>query len=143
MPLLDVADQSLVALPRVLVAADPRGPCRLGRWVPGLALQGVLDRGAEGRLWRARANLAGREWAGTAEVWLEPWHDATVVHLYVRLDPLPGAGTPAVQARTVDRLRNGLVDRWKHRLQTWRDEVEAARAPGSDALKMSAGHAEG
>ena len=135
-PLLDVADQTAAAARPTLVAADPAGPCAVSLWLPGLGLSPVLDRGDEGRLWRARARTprgggqGAVEWAGTAEVWLEPWHDATVVHLYVRLDPLGPRPSPAA----VQRWRGRLVDRWKARMAAWRDAAEASRPPGTPAL---------
>jgi hypothetical protein len=128
----DLSDQSLVASPPAVVRVDPAGPCRLGEWIPGLGLALVLDRGDAGILWRAeaRTGLGRREtwWAGTAEVWLEPWHDATVVHLYVRLDPVDGRRLPPGRVLSWQRA---LVTRWKARMVRWRYAAEAGRPAGS------------
>ena len=139
-PLLDVSDQSLVATAPDAVAGDPWGPCRVDLWLPGLGVAEVLDRGREGRLWRAWAVTAEVRWRGTAEVYLEPWHDSTVVHLYVRLDPVGSAGTAAVavDGRQVDRWRAQLVARWRHHAWQWRDMRTAGRQPGTAALKVTA-----
>jgi len=139
-PVLDIADQCAVAASPVAVALDPCGPCHLQLWVPGLALTPVLDRGREGRLWRARATTRSVQWRGTAEVWLQSWHDSTIVHLYVRLDPV---GATAVDPRSVRRWRDGLVDHWKDRFARWRDSSEAGREPGTAALKATGLAAEG
>ena len=131
MPLFDLSDQSYVRVPPTAVRADPAGPVSLSAWVPALGLETVADRDDEGVLWRAQAVTgAGRSavrWRGTAEVWLEPWHDGTVVHLYVRLDPLASP----VPARRVERMRSSLVRRWKQRMQAWRWAVDGDRVAGT------------
>ncbi len=147
MPVLDVFDESLVRVARSYAGTAVGGPCELASWVPGLRLDLVLDRGVEGRVWRARALTARRSrtgirtglgigigtvaWQGTAEVWLEAWHDSTIVHSYVRLDPVTAAGDPvAVAPREVDRLHALLVDRIRWRTQQWRRAVEGDSRQG-------------
>ncbi|MGF1661113.1 MAG: polyketide cyclase / dehydrase and lipid transport [Kineosporiaceae bacterium] len=133
MPVLDISDQAFVAVPPGPVRARRDGPCDLARWVPGLGLDLVVDRGEQGLLWRAAArDLDGRRWAGTAEVWLEGWHDGTVVHLYVRLDPAPGdRGEPG--GRAVARWREALRDRWRAGFLAWRHSVDGRRGAGERA----------
>ncbi len=97
MPAVDVCDDTFVAVAPELVARHVAAgrPWQLG--LRGLRLRTALDRGRAGRHWWATARFARRRWAGTAELWLEPWQDGTLVHLYVRLDPwlrvplLPGS----------------------------------------------------
>lgn len=146
MPRFDISDQTLVPLlPAQVRAADP-GPCTPAPWLPGLALTRVLDRGREGVLWRA---AAGRRrgggvdpWHGTAEVWLEPWQDATVVHLYVRLDP--AHGVPAAADRAVRLWRQALADRWKRHLLAWRfaHELKSADPPADGSGRGAGGPAD-
>jgi hypothetical protein len=141
-PVLDVNDQAFVARPPAAVRSDPDGPCGPARWVPGLGLAVVVDRGEEGLLWRAAArDPGGRGWAGTAEVWLEAWHDGTVVHLYVRLDPAPDLrpglrpdlGPDPPGARAVARWREALRDRWRAAFLAWRRDVDGWRRAGERA----------
>jgi hypothetical protein len=134
-PQLDISDHAFVALPPVDVGRSGDGPCALSAWVPGLGLEPVLDRGEEGVLWRAVArDPAGVPWSGTAEVWLEPWHDGTVVHVYVRLDPA-GDAPGHVRGPALDRWRESLRDRWRWLFLAWRRRVDAGRAPGAAARR--------
>ncbi|MGF1646007.1 MAG: polyketide cyclase / dehydrase and lipid transport [Kineosporiaceae bacterium] len=134
MPVLDITDQAFVACAPAVVRSRPDGPCGLGGWVPGLGLDMVVDRGDEGVLWRAAAlDPGGGRWAGTAEVWLQPWHDGTVVHLYVRLDPAGGPAARSPDARVVARWREALRDRWRAMFLTWRHDVDGRRRAGERA----------
>lgn len=131
MPLLDISDHAFVALAPSAVRARADGPCALQSWIPGLALRQVLDRASEGIIWRAEArDPAGVHWVGTAEVWLEPWHDGTVVHVYVRLDPDDGVAVDGRVDGDVPRWREALRDRWRARFLAWRREVDVDRPPG-------------
>lgn len=130
MPLVDISDDTFVrATPHVL---SPRlGEDELlRRCLPVLRLWTSEDRGVRGRRWRAglrwwpRPRITGR-WVGTAEVWLEPWHDGTLVHLYVRLDPVRGPAGRS-QARRARRLHDSVRRTWKRELHTWKDHVETA-----------------
>lgn len=128
-PAVDVLDDTFVrAAPGVVLAATT---ARWPGWLPDLELVVREDRGVKGVRWdagsagsssRARARLRG-----TAEVWLEPVGAGTVVHLYVRLDPVPGSPSGATRGATgwraqdlPDRLRRG----WKRGLHRSKDELE-------------------
>jgi hypothetical protein len=131
-PVLDISDHAFVAVAPAAVRHRPAGPCGLAAWVPGLGLDLVVDRGDEGLLWRAAAVDGGRRhWVGTAEVWLERWHDGTVVHLYVRLDPQDAWAV--VDPRAVSRWREALRDRWRAAFLAWRRTVDGRRRAGDEA----------
>lgn len=152
MPLLDISDHAFVALAPPDVRAREDGPCALSGWVPGLRLQPVLDRGAEGTLWRAAAvDPVGARWTGTAEVWLQAWHDGTVVHVHLRLDPAERGVGPdrehdlghtlgnVVTGRAATRWRESFRDRWRTVFLAWRRRVDAHRPPGAAAGRPGAG----
>ena len=116
-PGTDVIDEVyVVADPAVVRAAA----CDVDRWrrlFPGLVLTPYDDRGPLGVRW----NMTG-ELTGTAEVWLEEFGDGTIVHCYLRAEPIEG-----LTVRRFDR---------RYRLplkQHWLDlkrELEGSRPPG-------------
>jgi hypothetical protein len=123
---VELSDETFIALDRASVAAVVGDPRRWADWWPDLDLSVLRDRGDKGRQWV----LTGRV-AGTVEIYLEPWHDGTVVHLFLRLE-LPAdesASTPAARARTVHR--RALA--WKRSIHRLKDELEAGRAAGTRA----------
>lgn len=124
-PLVDVLDDTFVRLPAAAVRART-GTSWTG-WLPDLRLGVEQDRGAKGVRWVA-ASAAAPRLAGSAEVWLEPVPQGTVVHLYVRLDPV----APLVRGSSVRRARR-LPDRvrrtWKRGLHDVTDQLAAEGAP--------------
>lgn len=124
-PLVDVLDDTFVRLPpaavRALTASAWTG------WLPDLRLGVEEDRGVKGVRWVASSATAPRL-AGTAEVWLEPVPQGTVVHLYVRLDP----EAPLVRGSALRRARR-LPDRvrrtWKRGLHDVTDQLAAEGRP--------------
>lgn len=136
MPLVDVMDDTFVRAPRtaVLTATAPHWT----EWLPALTLRVAEDRGEKGVRWLVTGCDRGRL-TGTAEVWLEAVRGGTVVHLYVRLDPVvdevPGGGALAgagevTATPSVRRDRRRLPDRvrrtWKRGLHTSKDRIENA-----------------
>jgi hypothetical protein len=111
----DLADDTFVAVAPGVVAEQVHDPARWRSWWPDLSLTVVRDRGTEGVHWRVSGALEG-----TAEIWLEPVGDGTVVHFYLRA----GLSDPARAARTVA---------WKRSVHRLKDQLEAGRAPGSPA----------
>ena len=117
-------DETFIAVAPAVVA--PRlddVPSRRDLW-PDLGLHLARDRGAKGRQW----SVSGAA-TGTAEVWLEPWLDGTIVHLYLRLRAAPDRR---------GRVRPGSQDRllaWKRWVTRLRDELDAGRAPGCPATR--------
>lgn len=133
MPFVDLVDETfVVAPPRRLAAifADARS---WPRWWPTLALELAEDRGTEGVRWRVVGAGADQKYPmrGTSEVWLESVKDGTVVHFYLRADPLfELPRSPVRQRRLADRLRRSHALAFKQRLHAVKDELEAGRAPG-------------
>ncbi len=121
MPAVDLADDTFVV-------ADPE---RLARrlttsrfwrtcW-PSVRLEPYHDRGVEGMRWYVRG-----EFIGTAELWLEPYRDGTVVHVFLRADPARGP----LPERRLTRVRRELAVAVKSAMFAVKDEVEADRAVG-------------
>ena len=115
-----LSDQTFVAVDPAVVAAEIARPERWRRWWPDLDLEVSRDRGPKGVQWV----LTGRI-GGTAEIYLEPWHDGTVVHLYQRLR-LPAG-------RRVGRDLRERELSWKRHVTALKDELEGDRAPGTPA----------
>jgi hypothetical protein len=119
-----VADETFVAAAPALVAAAVHDPARWRRWWPDLELTSTRDRGLKGHQWLVSPGSAPVR--GTAEIWLEPWRDGTVVHLFLRLD-VAAAGR---RARAAQERR---VLAWKRHVRALKDELEGAREPGTAA----------
>lgn len=114
-PLVDVAGEVYVAAARPRVAARLRDPAFwLACW-PDLDLTVYHDRGEEGLRW-----YVGGALVGTAEVWLEPFRGAVVVHVYLRADP---AVAPA-RRRAVRRLAERYGRALHRALFAMKDERE-------------------
>jgi hypothetical protein len=125
-PSVDVVDETFLAVPREVVAAEFVDPARWPRLWPDLRLEIMTDRGAEGVRWTVHGALVG-----SMEVWLEPVLDGTVLHYYLRADPAGPDGAPrplpprrgAVEAARRQRAAKAIALACKARL-------EAGRAPG-------------
>ncbi|HEY8455224.1 MAG TPA: polyketide cyclase / dehydrase and lipid transport [Actinopolymorphaceae bacterium] len=120
-PAVDLADDSFVVAAPSVVAARLRDREFWKRCWPGLTLTSYHDRGAEGERW-----YVGGELVGTAELWLEPYHDGTLVHVYLRADPLR-----PMSARRVNRLRRRYAIALKAALFEVKDLLEQGRTPGA------------
>jgi hypothetical protein len=143
---LELGDETFIAAERRLVAAVVGDPGRWPLWWPDLSLEVLRDRGDKGRQWRLTGTIGG-----TAEIYLEPWHDGTVVHLFLRLEvpdgtraapgrgsravpdrrsrAVPGRGSRVVPGRAEDEWRRA----WKRTIHQVKDELEAGRRPGAGA----------
>jgi hypothetical protein len=119
---VELSDETFIAVDPPSVAAVAGDRQRWPDWWPDLELEVTRDRGDKGRQWV----LTGRI-GGTAEIYLEPWHDGTVVHLFLRLE-LPDRG-PA----DVERVLRERTLRWKRTIHRLKDELEAGRAAGTGA----------
>lgn len=109
----DLADDTFVAAPPAVLARSVADPARWRQWWPDLSLTVTRDRGSRGLQWTVSGALSG-----TAEIWLEPYGDGTVVHFYLR------AGLDN-RARAVRALA------WKRSVHALKDELEQGRAPGT------------
>jgi hypothetical protein len=129
-PHLELSDETFIAADRSVVAAMVADPGRWPGWWPDLELNLLRDRGPKGCQWQV---IAGP--AGTVEIYLEPWHDGTLLHLFLRLE-LPGGSSSAA------RLQRAARDRtlsWKRTITRLKDELEAGRAPGQPVRGPSEG----
>ena len=113
----DLADDTFVAAPPAAVARSIADPARWCLWWPDLSLTVTRNRGSQGLQWTVSGGLSG-----TAEVWLEPFGDGTVVHFYLR-------------AGLDDRGRTARALAWKRSVHALKDELEQGRAPGLPARR--------
>ena len=77
------------------------------------------DRGIKGQQWAVRGALTG-----SMEIWLEPVGPGTVVHWFLRADPLEGAR--AGSSRGLDKERQRRVKAWKAHAFALKDRLEGA-----------------
>jgi hypothetical protein len=120
-PTVDLIDETFVVADRAVLAACVHDHQRWRSWWPDLALTVFMDRGLDGIRWSVTGG-----WLGSAEIWLEPFGDGVLLHLYLRLDP---AGE-ALGARVAARVRHRFALRWKRHANALKDELEAGRPPG-------------
>lgn len=126
MPSVDVVDETFLAVPPEVVAAEFADPARWPRLWPDLRLEVMTDRGRQGIRWTVRGALVG-----SMEVWLEPVLDGTVLHYYLRADPagpdgLPQPATPRRAAALAARRQKAA----KAIALACKQRLEAGRAPG-------------
>jgi hypothetical protein len=114
---VDIADETFVVASRELVAQRLADPIRWRAWWPELQLAVTRDRGLDGIAWVVSGALAG-----TAEIWLEPWHDGVIVHWFLRGRPY-GEDNPA-------RVRRAYAADFKRQITALKDELERGRPPG-------------
>lgn len=137
--MVDLVDETFVVAPPQRLAAAFADPRSWRQWWPTLALELAEDRGAKGLRWRVVDGAAGAGYPlrGTSEVWLEAVKDGTIVHFYLRADPvgeLPRS--PIRRRRLADRLKHEHAVAFKTRLNVLKDELEAGRAPGEGAADL-------
>jgi hypothetical protein len=119
---LELSDETFVAAAPAIVAAAVADPERWPQWWPDLRLSLTRDRGVKGCQW-ALSGAVG----GTAEIYLEPWADGSVVHLFFRME------VPAAVARNPERVLAERTRRWKNTVTRLKDELEQGRRPGTAA----------
>jgi hypothetical protein len=103
----DLADDTYLAARPAVVARAVSDPRRWALWWPDLWLTVIRRRGVRGIVWTVGGALAG-----TAEIWLEPCGDGTVLHFYLR--------TGLTDAQRVTRTLA-----WKRCAFALKDELEA------------------
>lgn len=116
-PAVDVADETYVRVPRETLAPIVADPACWSRWWPDLAPRVIADRGVKGQRWAVDGALRG-----SMEVWLEPVDGGTVLHWYLRAEPV----TP-LRARQVRRGRERRVLAWKAEMFRLKDRLEAVK----------------
>ncbi|GAA5034610.1 hypothetical protein [Actinopolymorpha pittospori] len=129
MPEVDLADDTFVVAPAEELAARLAGLAFWRTCWPAIELSPYHDRGAEGMRW-----YAGGALSGTAELWLEPYRDGTVVHVFLRADPARGTSPP----RRLARLRRDYAVSLKTALFALKDEMESGRAVGTSRIPIPA-----
>lgn len=126
MPLVDLVDETFLAVPARRLATEFADPSAWARWWPTLRLELAEGRGDKGVRWQ----VVGEQLRGTSEVWLEQVRDGTVVHFYLRVDPVDAPSSRQRARRLADRLRRAHAVAFKRRLNALKDELEAGRPPG-------------
>ena len=123
-PLVDLVDDTYVACGPDVVAQVVADQRRWDDWWPDLRLTTTRDRGPKGRQWAVRGALVG-----TMEIWLEPWWDGVVLHLYLRADPIVAEASRRDDhdGRWAARERQRRAQQWKRHVHRLKDELEAAR----------------
>jgi hypothetical protein len=126
-PTVDLIDETYIVADADVLARAVHDQERWRRWWPDLRLTVFMDRGPAGVRWSVTGDLVG-----SAEIWLEPFGDGVVLHLYLRLDPAQGAaGVPkALRPRAADRVRRRYALAWKVHANALKDELEGGRPPG-------------
>ena len=126
MPSVDVVDETFVAVPPDVLAAEFATPAQWRALWPDFDLEVVTDRGVAGFRWTVAGALVG-----SMEVWLEPVLDGTVLHYFLRADPPGPDGTPQPAPP-----RRGLAEAQRRQRAAkaiafaCKDRLEAGRAAG-------------
>lgn len=122
MAAVDVVDETFLAVPPERLAAEFADPARWRSLWPDLDLRVFADRGAQGVRW----SVVGDAWRGSMEVWLEAVGDGTVLHWFLRVDPVGAPlGRRAATREVVRRQRAA-----KALAFALKDRLEAGRPPG-------------
>jgi hypothetical protein len=120
---VDIADETFLVADRAELADRFADPALWQSWWPELELSVSEARGKAGICWQVRGRLVG-----TAEIWLEPWHDGVIVHWFVRARL--GSGD-------TKSLRDSMIRVHKRRIHQLKDELERTRAPGTPRDRAS------
>ncbi|WP_116708946.1 polyketide cyclase / dehydrase and lipid transport [Actinomycetospora cinnamomea] len=122
MAAVDVVDETFLAVPPERLAREFADPARWRRLWPDLDLRVFADRGPQGVRW----SVVGDAWRGSMEVWLEAVGDGTVLHWFLRVDPVGAPlGRRAATREAQRRQRAAKVLAF-----ALKDRLEAGRPPG-------------
>jgi hypothetical protein len=120
---VDVVDDTFVVAAREQVAERLADRALWRVWWPELRLRPIRDRGPDGIVWLVSGTLTG-----TAEIWLEPWHDGVIVHWFLRARPHgPADGK---------RLRRAYAVAFKRHITALKDELERGRPAGFPRVRV-------
>ncbi|MEQ3552224.1 polyketide cyclase / dehydrase and lipid transport [Pseudonocardia nematodicida] len=122
MPVVDVIDETFLAVPRERVAAEFTDPRRWASYWPDLRPQIAHDRGPAGIRWTVTGALTG-----TMEVWCEQVLDGTVLHFFLRADPAGDDGSRGRRRRAESDRRHRA---FKAHAFALKRRLEDGRAPG-------------
>ena len=120
MPAFDIVDETFLVVPPRTVAAAFADPATWRRYWPDLELAVYADRGDEGLRWTVAGALIG-----TMEVWLQPMLDGTVVHYFLRADPVR-----QLRDRDIRRERVRRQQAAKRIALSLKFDLEDGRPPG-------------
>ncbi|MBB4684935.1 polyketide cyclase / dehydrase and lipid transport [Amycolatopsis jiangsuensis] len=125
-PVLDLVDETFIAVPPGTLAAAFAGPASWRRYWPDLVLEVYTDRGDKGLRWTVTGALVG-----TMEVWLEPVLDGTVLHYFLRATPAgPGGAVRELRPRELRREFDRRARAAKDVALGLKEILEDGRAPG-------------
>lgn len=119
---VDVMDETFLVVPPARLAQEFADPAAWRRLWPDLDLRVFADRGEAGIRW----TVVGDAWRGSMEVWLEAVGDGTVLHYFLRVDPLGAPLAPREAAREAVRRQRAA----KAVAFALKDRLEAGRPPG-------------
>ncbi|WP_206443302.1 polyketide cyclase / dehydrase and lipid transport [Candidatus Protofrankia californiensis] len=130
---IDLIDEVFLAADPAVVSAAVHEPALWRALWPDLDLSVFQDRDTAGLRFTVTGALVG-----TSEIWLEPWGDGVVVHVFLRAD-----ATRRGQPAQVHQLRPRVAARWakrrslhtKRQLNALKDVLEAGREPGEPAAQ--------
>lgn len=128
MPTVDLIDETYVVAAPAQVAVAVHDADRTRGWWPDLELTVFQDRGTDGVRWTVTGALVG-----TAEVWLQPFADGTVLHVFLRCDVTRrGSATEPVRLSRRRGLRAGRDRAWQVKQWAWalKRELEGDRPAG-------------
>jgi hypothetical protein len=131
-PMVDLIEESFVVAAPGAVAAAVHDPAVTRRLWPDLELTVFQDRADAGVRWSVTGGLVG-----SAEVWVEPWGDGAILHVYVRADVTRRTsatdavtGRPARLAHRAARERRRRSWTMRRALHTLKRQLEGDRAAG-------------
>lgn len=127
-PTVDLMDETFVVATPEAVAAALHDPQLWTSWWPDLALVVDKDRGLKGLHFSVSGPLVG-----TGELWLEPFADGVIVHVFLRADPTrPGSRTEptTLPIRAVWREARRRAWQTKRGMGLLKDRLEGGRAAG-------------
>lgn len=128
--MLDLVDETFLAVPPGTVAAAFADPRRWVQYWPDLVLEAYTDRGEKGLRWTVRGALVG-----TMEVWLEPVLDGTVLHYFLRASPADESGRPRrLSPRQLAKEFDRRAQAAKGIALGLKQTLEDGRAPGVPPL---------
>jgi hypothetical protein len=119
---VDVVDETFLAVPPERLAPEFADPAAWRRLWPDLDLRVFADRAEKGVRW----SVVGDAWRGSMEVWLEAVGDGTVLHWFLRVDPVGATLTPRAATRQAVRRQRAA----KALAFALKDRLEAGRPPG-------------
>jgi hypothetical protein len=127
-PNVDLMDETFVVASPQDVAAALHEPAAWRSWWPDLNLVVEKDRGVDGLQFSISGALVGN-----GELWLEPFGDGVIVHVFLRADPTAAGSDSEVAElplRAVWREARHRAWQTKRGMGLLKDRLEGARPAG-------------